>query len=189
MLRGLLFSLLFVSLAPSLSAQDKNYTSFEWDLIQLGYANATGSRYGGGILFGSAVRYNIDNRFSTGLSWDLPIFARDLGNDLVDVGVSVNFSLTGDYYFVEDRTTRPFVGLGFGRYGSATTIANVNDDEIDEDDIVTAGSFGISPRVGIELSHFRVALELNLTFNDQAPNYFGLTFAPTLWGGLKKKSL
>lgn len=188
MLRGLFFSLLFVALAPSLSAQDKNYRDFEWDLIQLGYANATGNRYGGGFMLGSAVRYNIDNRFSAGLSWDLPIFVRDLGNDLVDVGVLFNYTFTGDYYFVEDRATRPFVGFGIGRYGSGTVVTDINNDRVEDDDVVTAGSFGVSPRLGIELSHFRVALEYNLSFNDRVPNYIGLTFAPTLWGGLKNKN-
>lgn len=116
----------------------------------------------------------------------------DLGVDyvygMIDVGVVVGFSLTGDYYFVEDRVIRPFVGFGIGRYGGATVIANTNDDEVDEDDIITGAAFGVSPRVGIELSHLRIALEYNLTFNDQVPSYIGLSLSPTLWGGLKKKN-
>ena len=180
--------LLFATAVPSLSAQDKNFRDFEWDIFQFGFASAGGDRFGGGVELGGEVRYNIDNRFSAGLKSEFAIFATDLGNDLIDVGVVVGFSLTGDYYFVEDRVIRPFVGFGIGRYGGATVIANTNDDEVDEDDIITGAAFGVSPRVGIELSHLRIALEYNLTFNDQVPSYIGLSLSPTLWGGLKKKN-
>lgn len=188
MLRGFFFLLLFTAAVPTLSAQENNFREFEWDLFQLGFASSTGNQFSGGLSLGTEVRYNINNRFSTGLNFDLAFFGTDLGNDLLDVGLSLSYSLTGDYYFVDDRTIRPFAGFGIGRYGGGSIIVNTNDDEVNEDDFISGSSFGVSPRVGIELSHLRIALEYNLAFNDRVPNYIGLTFAPTLWGGLKKKN-
>ena len=72
-----------------------------------------------------------------------------------DVKAAGSYLLTGDYYFTNKYSFRPFAGVGLGSY----TIASSNT-AVDE---VSSGSkFGGMIRAGIETGHFRLGLEYNL---------------------------
>ncbi|NJC27054.1 outer membrane beta-barrel protein [Neolewinella antarctica] len=184
MLRGFFLLLLLATLAPNLSAQSDNYRAFEWDIIQIGYASPVGKGYTDGFAFGTEVRYNITDRISAGINLEIALFGAEGGNKLLDIGATGGYTLTGDYYFVEDRTTRPFAGFGVGLYSGGAITLDSNGPN-DPDAFGGGSTFGVSPRVGVELGHLRIALEYNLAFGDSVPSYIGITFSPTLFGGLK----
>jgi len=186
MLPKFFFLVLLTAATSTLSAQAENFRAFEWDVLQLGFASPIGQGYVGGLSLGTEVRYNVSDRISAGLNFEMGIFGSDVENEMVDVGVAASYTVTGDYYFVDDRAVRPFAGFGVGLYGGGTiTVDTGTGMDPDPDDVDAGNSFGISPRIGVELGHLRLALEYNLAFGDKVPSYIGFTIAPTLWGGLK----
>ena len=172
-------------LCGGLTAQSENYRLFEWDLLRIGIANPGGDRFGAGLALGTELRFNASDRMSVGLRPEIAAYTSDLDGQSVDVGAAASFVAMGDYYFRTEGGIRPFGGIGLGSFGGASVTVEDTDDNFDEDDIDAGQSFGVVPRVGIELGHFRVALEYNLTFSDRVSNYVGIMIAPTLFGGPK----
>ncbi|MGB3800912.1 MAG: hypothetical protein WA952_13940 [Lewinella sp.] len=185
MTKSILSLLLVFILSGAATAQSNNYRMFEWDLLRIGYAIPGGERFAGGLALGTEVRYNATDNISVGFRPEVAVYTSNLENDVIDVGAAGSYVLTGDYYLRSEGGFRPFGGLGIGSFGGASVTVETSDDTIDEDDVEAGQAFGIVPRVGLELGHFRVSLEYNLTFSDQVPNYFGIMIAPTLFGGPK----
>ncbi|WP_116107606.1 OmpW family outer membrane protein [Lewinella sp. IMCC34191] len=185
MTKSILSFLLVLVLSGVATAQSNNYRMFEWDLLRLGYAIPGGERFGGGVAFGTEVRYNASDRISVGLRPEVAAYTSNLEAETIDVGAAGSFVVTGDYYLRTEGGFRPFGGMGLGSFGGASVTVEDTDDTVDEEDLEVGRSLGIVPRVGMEIGHFRVSLEYNLTFSDQVSNYFGIMIAPTLFGGPK----
>ncbi|MEM8584555.1 MAG: hypothetical protein AAGF87_09815 [Bacteroidota bacterium] len=172
-----LAALLSCTLATSVQAQATNYGAFEWDIVRLGYAIPGGvDGVTGGLLLGTEPRYNINDQISASLRIEIAVYGSDLEGDNVDIGAAGSYTLFGDYYFDTEKTTRLFGGLGIGLFsGASVSVGDVTAD--------AANTIGVVPRVGVELGHFRVALEYNLAFDEAVANYIGLAFAGTIGGG------
>ncbi|MEO0734109.1 MAG: hypothetical protein AAFZ52_14835, partial [Bacteroidota bacterium] len=100
------------------------------------------------------------------------------------IGASGSYTLMGDYYFSDTKTTRAFAGLGLGYFGGASVeVEDGNGDTVGEAD--GGGTIGLAPRVGYELGHLRLSAEYNLAFKESVPNYFGLHLGITIGGGAK----
>ena len=140
-------------------AQDREFKPFKVDL-SLGYASPSGSGASGGVLFAVEPKYAIKDQIAIGLRWELALMARVQMDGTSEVKGVSSYVPTVDYYFGVKKS-RIFAGLGAGLYQYAG--ASVNMDTNSESDIYSSYSkFGVVPRIGAELSHFRIAVEYNI---------------------------
>lgn len=77
----------------------------------------------------------------------------DVAED-VEVGLSTRAAilLRGEY-FIGQNSTRPFVGLGLGRYTIASTSASGSGTAA----IQASNNFGVAPELGIAFGHFKLS--------------------------------
>ncbi len=157
--------LLCIGAFVSLSAMSQDELKpFKVD-VSLGYAIPGGSGAKGGVLFAVEPKYAVMSNLALGLRMEVAVVARGLSsvNDDtftdVDVKASGSYVLTGDYYFSDNYSFRPFAGAGAGIYSMAA--ATITDDT----ETINGGAtskFGGLVRLGFEASHFRLGLEYNL---------------------------
>lgn len=149
-------------LSLSTKSQESNLKPFKVD-VSLGYAIPGGEGAKGGILFAVEPKYAVMNSLSVGLRMEGAIVARFSGYDPdgnpmdASVKASASYLATGDYYFTDKYSFRPFAGAGAGIFSLASIETNSTSGE------VSAGTkFGGMVRGGFELSHFRLGIEYNL---------------------------
>jgi len=140
----------------------KDLKPFKVDL-SLGYAIPGGTGSKGGILFATEPKYAVLSNLSVGLRIEGAIVARfscydQEGNAMsASVKASASYLATGDYYFTNTYSLRPFAGAGVGIFSLAGVEANSSSGN------VSAGSkFGGMIRAGVEISHFRFGIEYNI---------------------------
>jgi hypothetical protein len=163
MKKGLILSIAFLCAFTIKSvAQEGELKPFKVD-VSLGYAIPGGSGAKGGVIFSVEPKYAVAENIAVGLRMEAAVMARfsgyDSNGDPVDADVKAagSYLATGDYYFSNNYSFRPFAGIGAGIY----TIANANVNN--SNGTVAAGSkFGGLIRVGAEMSHFRIGIEYNL---------------------------
>jgi len=163
----------FLSWAGLAQAQDREFKPFKVDLA-LGYAIPGGKGSSAGIVFAVEPKYALMDQLSVGLRFEGAVVARGFesatsstSGSSVSLSVSAirSFVLTGDYYFSTNKS-RFFGGLGAGlfQYASAgaafTTSGNTAVGS--SGDVSEYNKFGVVPRIGAELGHFRLGLEYNL---------------------------
>lgn len=164
-MKNLLAIFVFSSIL-SLSAKSQESASglkpFKVD-VSLGYAIPGGKGSKGGVLFAVEPKYAVISNLSVGLRMEAAVVARFSGYDAngnpnnVSVKGSASYLATGDFYFKDNYSFRPFVGAGAGIFSLASIETNSSTGE------VSAGSkFGGMVRGGFELSHFRLGLEYNI---------------------------
>ncbi len=181
--KPILLCLLFCA-TGLLSAQAENYRSFEWDILRIGYTVPNSEFYQGGIAVGTEVRYNATDRISVGLRGELAFYTSSFDSDVIDIGAASSTLLTGDYYLKSSGGFRPFGGVGIGLFtGASATVSDI--DNLRPEDFSAGRSLGFTPRLGMELGHFRISVEYNYTLRDRVTNYVGIMVAPTLFGGPK----
>ena len=165
--------------APPTPPTPQGYKPFRVDLC-----------IGATLPFGGLVlvepKYAVIPQLSVGLKFETAMLLQDfLGTDKSEVNVQVlmSYFATADYHFSATNKVRPFVGAGAGLYqigaakgsslGIVTKAEQVN-------------NFGAMGRVGIDVSHFRVAIVYNYAgkdgFNNNA-SYLGLNIGAYLGGG------
>ena len=170
--------------------------------VSLGYASPAGKGAKGGVLFAVEPRYSVIPRLSVGLRMEGAVVARFSGYDSegnpndASVKASGSYVVTSDFYVVNKRKFRTFVGSGAGIF----SIAGV---EINQ---TTAGAsaqskFGGITRTGFEYGHFRMSFEYNIVgkteFDGYDENgdpaklksnngYLGIKMGVTIGGGPKK---
>ncbi len=91
-----------------------------------------------------------------------------------------SYLATGDYYLNTNTTLRPFAGVGLGLFRHASA-----DLSTPNEDIPVRSNFGFAPRIGIELAHFRTALEYNFAGKTAgiSNNYLGIKIGVVIGGG------
>jgi outer membrane protein X len=162
-MKNLLAIVFFSSvLSYSANSQESDLKPFKVD-VSLGYAIPGGKGAKGGVLFAVEPKYALINAFSVGLRMEGAVVARFSGYDQngqpmdASVKASGSYLVTGDYYFTDNYSFRPFAGAGAGIFTLASVEVNSTSGE------VSGGSkFGGMVRAGIELSHFRLGLEYNI---------------------------
>jgi hypothetical protein len=144
-------------------AQDSDLKPFKVD-VSGGYAIPGGSGSKGGALLVVEPKYAVMPNLSLGLRMEVAIVARasgfDANGDLLDVELkgSSSYLATGDYYFSDNYSFRPFAGAGGGLFQLASASVSGNGSESSG----ASSKFGGMIRAGIEVSHFRLGLEYNL---------------------------
>ncbi|HEX7903127.1 MAG TPA: hypothetical protein VF487_04540 [Chitinophagaceae bacterium] len=132
--------------------------------VSVGYAIPGGTGSKGGVLFAVEPKYAVVNNIAVGLRMEAAVVARASGYNSsgetmnVDVKASGSYVATGDYYFSENYSFRPFAGIGGGLYSIAA--ASVSGSGTGT--VGASSKFGGLIRAGIEVSHFRLGLEYNL---------------------------
>ncbi len=101
--------------------------------VTIGPSITAGIRFEGDALFGGSITED----------------AEDL-----EVGMSTRAALLlrGEY-FIGSNSTRPFVGLGFGRY----TIANTSASGTGSASIQASNNFGVAPELGFAFGNFKLS--------------------------------
>ena len=129
--------------------------------VSLGYAIPAGSGSKGGAIFVVEPKYAVMSNLSLGLRLEIAAVARFTGYDDngdptdAEVKASASYLATGDYYFTDNYSFRPFIGAGIGIF----SLASVNTGATE--DIMSATKFGGMIRLGAEVSHFRIGIEYN----------------------------
>ncbi len=148
----------------SANAQEEGgFKPFKVDL-SAGYAIPGGSGSKGGILFVVEPKYAIMPNLSLGLRLEAAVVARVAGNattgtDEAEVKASASYLATGDYYFTDNYSFRPFAGAGVGLYSVAAATATATGSG---DAAGSGNKFGGMIRAGVEAGHFRFGAEYNI---------------------------
>ncbi|MFY7987352.1 MAG: hypothetical protein ACOVNP_00605 [Flavobacterium sp.] len=166
-----------IMFAFSTNAQSTAYKPFRIHISPLTYAIPSYSKgYGGGLAISIEPAYAINDNFVAGLRWELGLLSA--GSEASGtIGAVGSYTLTGDYYFGKGKT-RFFGGLGIGLFdGGAVTVSSSSNSV----DAVGGSGIGFVPRLGVQLSHFRLAAEYNVAPKNMS--YLGLKAAITIGGG------
>jgi len=132
--------------------------------VSFGYAIPGGSGAKGGVIFAVEPKYAVMPMLSLGLRMEAAVVARFSGYDAngevvdADVKASGSYLATGDYYFSENYSFRPFAGAGAGIFTLASASISGNGSESSG----VGSQFGGMIRAGIEAGHFRLGVEYNL---------------------------
>lgn len=148
-------------------AQEEELKPFKVD-VSLGYASPGGGKGAkGGLLFAVEPKYAVLPNLAVGLRLETAIMARATGMNStsgdaeVEVKAAASYVATGDYYFTNNYSFRPFAGAGAGLFGVAAATATTTS-TTDEGSVGSSTKFGGLVRAGAEMRHFRVGIEYNL---------------------------
>jgi len=146
----------------AIAQSDSDLKPFKVD-VSLGYAIPAGSGAKGGVLFAIEPKYAVMSQLAVGLRMEAAVIARFSGYDAdgyptnTHVKAAGSYLATGDYYFSDNYSFRPFAGAGAGIFTLAAAEINSN-----EEAISGGTKFGGMIRGGIEMSHFRLGVEYNI---------------------------
>jgi outer membrane protein X len=192
----------FITIFSFSAAAQDDLRPFKVD-VSLGYASPGGKGAKGGVLFAIEPKYAVIPNVSVGLRMEAAVVARFGGYDAdgnvndVSVKASGSYLVTGDYYFRDNYSFRPFAGAGAGIFSIATA------EVTSQTGAVSGGTkFGGMLRAGVEAGHFRMGIEYNLvpktTFDGYDENgnpttgltssngYLGIKIGVCIGGGRKK---
>ena len=160
-MKKLLFVISLFAACTAAQAQSTMYKPVKVDLaLGYGFGNAKG------IVLSLEPKYNIKDQIAVGLRMEGAILAgMDVEDGGADADVSISaissYLVTGDYY-LSNNSFRPLVGLGTGIYSMGSVGVSTSDDNLEDATVDVGNRFGLAPRVGFEVGHFRMGLEYNL---------------------------
>jgi hypothetical protein len=166
----LLSAILCFAFVSRLHAQsgERIFKKFKGDL-SMGYSRFPGSAdLKDGFLFTVEPKYAITEQISIGVRLEsVTLIRQSKGNSggLDDKSYD-SYVATADYYFNNNYNLRPFAGVGVGAYsiGTLAAVGSNPDSEI---------KIGGMLRGGIEIKHFRCALEYNILPKNRVSIYNG----------------
>ncbi len=174
-----LFLLFILSLSISMVTSAQEFKKFKVGL-GLGYASPVSGTNTTtiGDLLTIEPAYRISDEVAIGLRYE--------GALLVDYDFFFtyydSYTLNAQYYFSSNKF-RPFVGAGMGIY-------SITSDYLE----TTESNLGFYPRVGFDLGHFNVTLDLNLiatsngSIYEISSNYLGIRVGGFFGGGRIKST-
>lgn len=164
-MKKLLFVISLFAASTAAQAQSKMYKPVKVDLaLGYGFGNAKG------VVFSLEPKYNIQDQIAVGLRWEGALLGgMEVENDAngtasgaeINIAAIGSYLVTGEYYF-SNNSFRPLAGLGTGIYSMGSINTSASGDGVDESSVDVGTRFGIAPRVGFEVGHFRMGLEYNL---------------------------
>lgn len=178
---------IFIALAIiAISASTINAQSYKPFKVGLGflYAVPTGEGAGGGVGFYLEPKYNLNDKLDMGLLIESALLAQKLEGASGSISGVTSYSITGDYMLGSGKV-RPFIGTGIGLYSLGSVDLT---DEVGGGSVALGTKFGFSPRVGINLSHFQLALQYHVITGQVSgsnKSYLGIKIGVEFGGGLK----
>ncbi|AFK04168.1 hypothetical protein Emtol_3035 [Emticicia oligotrophica DSM 17448] len=193
-MKKLLFIYAFLLILSDSFAQAEYHTPFRWDI---GMHYARPKNYGFGLGIYTEPKYLINDNVSVGMRIEGTVLGRLKVNNSGESGGSLgwvsSFLAISDYHF-GDSHFRPTMGLGLGLFRPTAASYNVGDNY---PELARGGKFGISPRFGIDLWHFRLSADYNFIFGqrnlidgqkiDLNQNHLTIKMGIFFGGGLKKE--
>lgn len=168
-----------ITFAFSANAQSESYVPFRVHISPFTYVIPNYTKgYGAGAGISIEPAYAINDNFVAGLKLEAALFGSGTETSS-SIGAVGSYVLTGDYYLGEGKS-RFFGGLGVGLFSGAT--ASIYDNGSTTAEAAGGSGFGFVPRLGIQLSHFRLAAEYNLAPKNMS--YLGIKAAITIGGGM-----
>nr|WP_319400826.1 outer membrane beta-barrel protein [uncultured Carboxylicivirga sp.] len=170
------------------SAQSENYKAFKVDLGMLYGLPSDG--FDAGIGFYVEPKYNLTDNIALGLKMEWAVLGAEESDGLsASISALGSYQVTGDYYFGTNKV-RPFVGLGTGIYSMGSVDYTANTLEGTGELSADYGSkFGLAPRAGLLLGHFRLGLEYNIITGIPSElasrNYMSIKIGFEIGGGKK----
>ena len=158
----LAFTVALAFTAANAQSKTTGFKPFKAD-VSVGYAIPGGSGSKGGVLFAVEPKYSVMKMLAVGLRCEAAVVARFGGYNPdgtpIDASVkaSASYLATGDYYFNNNYSFHPFAGAGTGIYTIASAQSNSSGSGAS-----ASSKFGGMVRTGIEMSHFRFAVEYNI---------------------------
>ena len=187
MKKGLLLILFAIGLSFSMAiAQPTIFKPFKVD-TGIEFNITTSSEAGSGMGWYISPIYNATDRLSIGPRFGFGY----IGNGTINVGIGnvevggtylFSFLMQTDYYLSTERV-RPFVGLGFGMYrrSEATLETGIGIVEFRRE---AQSNFGVKPRVGLNVGHFKMTVDYNFT-GEHIYDYIGFTLGVDIGGGFQ----
>ena len=179
-MQKLIFVLLASIIALTTNAQSElTFKPFKVD-ISAGYALPTTGVSGtnGGFILSVEPKYALSDYLTLGIKAEaaISISRNSVSDD--NIQASGSYLATADYYF-GTNTLRPFAGIGLGIYSHASAYVNSSDE------IASKTNFGGAPRIGIEIAHFRAAVEYNFAgkVDNYNKSYIGIKMGVLIGGG------
>lgn len=179
--------------ATAVKAQSETFKPFRVG-FDFGYAVPSGEGAKGGVAISLEPKYAISDKLALGLRMEAAVTVRgniDEEGFATDgeAKASGSYLLTTDYYF-NTNSFRPFVGLGAGIHTLASASFDdtdlYSDEDLEELEGIDGGTkLGVTPRVGFDYSHFRMAVDYNLVgkTGDVKNNYLNVKIGFFLGGG------
>jgi outer membrane protein W len=146
----------------AVAQSESDLKPFKVDL-SLGYAIPGGSGAKGGVLLAVEPKYAVMSNLAVGLRMEAAVIARFSGYDAegypneASVKAAGSYLLTGDYYFSDNYSFRPFGGAGAGIFSLAGAEVNST-----QETVSASTKFGGMIRGGFEMKHFRLGIEYNI---------------------------
>jgi len=166
-------------------SQNRVFKPFKVD-VGFTYDMSTNDNYGSGVGIFIEPRYGINDNFIVGLRiGGLFIGGGNVEMNFTSISVSATtitpVLFTGEYCFSIENA-RPFLGIGFGMY--KRTIHSIDLSAMHGIFIgpTTETSLGFSPRVGLNVRHFRIAVIYNYA-GKNISNFLGIQFGFEFGGG------
>jgi len=185
---AILSIMLFGLTISKVNAQSRVFKPFKVDLGMTTVFPMGGISGNGNGFYFSPI-WNLGDNFSTGprLQYayikpgDVNYISSYLNDEITDL---VSLLSVSDIYFSRQRT-RFFIGFGFGLYGQTQTWKTVSLRSVDfySESLV---SFGIMPRFGFSVGHFKMTAQYNMT-GDEMFDYLDFTLGLEIGGGRYKK--
>lgn len=190
------FLTLFIAAASlGVKAQDGEFKPFRVG-FDFGYAIPSGDGAKGGVIFALEPKYALSDKLALGLRMEGALTVRASVDsegflDEAEAKLSSSYLLTSDYYF-NTNSFRPFFGLGAGVHMLASASSNGEEmtfnaetGEIENDGVTTDTKFGVTPRIGFDYGHFRMAVDYNyIPKTEEIKNsYIGIKLGFFLGGG------
>lgn len=192
-MKKIFLSLLVLTMLFSVTnvkAQSTSYKPFKID-FSVGNAIPSGSGSKGGVLVAIEPKYAISNEIAVGLRLEGAFSTNSvkLSNGSIVKGnaeATSSYLITSDYFF-RKKGVRPFVGLGTGLYRVSSIKLESYKLSSEVVNAPDGTKFGFAPRVGLELGHFRAAMEYNVVGKYKTVDYNYLAFKIGFFLGGGKK--
>ncbi len=162
-MKKLLIAALFFVVSTATFAQAEYHTPFRWDI---GMHYARPSNYGVGIGIFTEPKYLVTDNISVGIRAEATILGRlKLANAIGggSLGWVTSLLAISDYHFGETRF-RPTVGIGAGLFRPTAASYSVGDIL---PELARGSKFGVSPRIGFDMGHFRLSADYNFIFGQR----------------------
>ena len=143
------------------------------------------TKRGNGPGFYVEPKYQANDRISVGLRLESTFLTSGsitVGPGSFDLEAASVFPilLTGDYYFTTEKV-RPYAGVGLGVYIKDETSID-SDIGVVSFDLGSKTNFGVAPRLGLNVGHFKLAVIYNFT-GDGIADYLGINVGAEIGGG------
>jgi hypothetical protein len=178
----LLFSALigfaFLAKAQSTtSTTSTTYKAFKVD-IGLGYAGPSSGTAEAGAAFSIEPHYRLSDDFALGLRLEGAALIYKRSDGSTKGSLLTSYCPSGDYY-LSNNSFRPFVGAGLGIFDQESVSSNSGGAGL----VAGGAKFGVFPRVGFEVGHFRLSADYDII--QSATNYFAIGIGAFFGGGKK----